>query len=106
MKKGLAALAFGPLALGMTEFVMMGILPDVAEGLNISIIQAGHLISAYALGVCCGAPLLTIAHKYSPKAILLALAGMMFLGAVLCSVAPNYHTLLVSRFIAGLPHGA
>lgn len=106
MKKGLAALAFGTLALGMTEFVMMGILPDVAEGLNISIIQAGHLISAYALGVCCGAPLLTIAHKYSPKAILLALAGMMFLGAVLCSVAPNYHTLLVSRFIAGLPHGA
>lgn len=106
MKKGLIALAFGTLALGMTEFVMMGILPDVAKGLDISIIQAGHLISAYALGVCCGAPLLTVAHKYSPKTILMGLACMMLLGAILCAMAPNYHVLLVSRFIAGLPHGA
>ncbi len=106
MKKGLVALAFGTLALGMTEFVMMGILPDVARGLDISIIQAGHLISAYALGVCCGAPLLTVAYKYSPKNILLTLVGMVLLGAVLCSVAPNYSLMLVSRFIAGLPHGA
>ena len=106
MKKGLAALAFGTLALGMTEFVMMGILPDVAKGLGISIIQAGHLISAYAIGVCCGAPMLTVAHKYDPKNILLVLAGMMLLGAVLCSVAPNYYVMLAARFIAGLPHGA
>lgn len=106
MKKGLAALAFGTLALGMTEFVMMGILPDVAKGLGISIIQAGHLISAYAIGVCCGAPMLTVAHKYGPKNILLVLAGMMLLGAVLCSVAPNYYVMLAARFIAGLPHGA
>lgn len=106
MKKGLIALAFGTLALGMTEFVMMGILPDVAKGLDISIIQAGHLISAYALGVCCGAPLLTVAHKYSPKTILMGLACMMLLGAILCSIAPSYYVLLVSRFIAGLPHGA
>lgn len=106
MKKGLIALAFGTLALGMMEFVMMGILPDIARGLDISIIQAGHLISAYAIGVCCGAPLLTIAHKYSPKGILLVLAGMMLLGAVLCAVAPNYGFMLAARFIAGLPHGA
>ena len=93
MKKGLIALAFGTLALGMTEFVMMGILPDV-------------LISAYAIGVCCGAPLLTVAHKYSPKRILLALAAMMLLGAVLCAVSPSYGMMLAARFIAGLPHGA
>lgn len=106
MKKGLIALAFGTLALGMTEFVMMGILPDVARGLGITITQAGHLISAYAIGVCCGAPLLTIAHKYSPKRILLALAAMMLLGAVLCAVSPSYGMMLAARFIAGLPHGA
>lgn len=106
MKKGLIALAFGTLALGMTEFVMMGILPDVAHGLNVSIVEAGHLISAYAIGVCCGAPLLVIAHKYSPKSILLFLGGMMLLGATLCSVATNYYMLLAARFIAGLPHGA
>lgn len=106
MKKGLAALAFGTLALGMAEFVMMGILPDVAHGLHISIVQAGHLISAYALGVCCGAPLLTVAHRYAPKHILLVLAAMMLVGATLCAVSPNYHVALVSRFVAGLPHGA
>lgn len=106
MKKGLVALAFGTLTLGMTEFVMMGILPDVARGLGIGIIEAGHLISAYALGVCCGAPLLTVAHKYSPKSILLSLAAMMLLGAVLCTFMPTYHLMLAARFIAGLPHGA
>lgn len=106
MKKSLVALAFGTLALGMTEFVMMGILPDVARGLGVSIIAAGRLISAYALGVCCGAPLLVVAHKYSPKAILLALAGLILLGSVLCAAAPSYGFMLAARFIAGLPHGA
>lgn len=106
MKKGLVALAFGTLALGMTEFLMMGILPDVANGLNVSIVEAGHLISAYALGVCCGAPLLTVVNKYSPKSILLFLVSLILLGAVLCSVATSYPVFLVSRFIAGLPHGA
>lgn len=106
MKKSLVALAFGTLALGMTEFVMMGILPDVAKGLGVSVVKAGHLISAYALGVCCGAPLLTVAHKYSLKSILLFLGGMMLLGATLCLLAPNYTVLLMARFIAGLPHGA
>ena len=53
MKKSLIALAFGTLGLGIAEFVMMGILPDVAKALNISIATAGHLISAYAIGVCC-----------------------------------------------------
>lgn len=106
MRKGLIALAFGTLALGMAEFVMMGILPDVAKGLDISIIEAGHLISAYAIGVCCGAPLLTVAHRYAPKRILMVLAAMMLAGAVLCASSPNYPVMLAARFIAGLPHGA
>lgn len=106
MKKSLIALAFGTLALGMTEFVMMGILADVAAGLKVSIPQAGHLVSAYAIGVSCGAPMLVIAHKYKPKNILLVLSCLIFVGAVLSSLAPNYGVLLLARFISGLPHGA
>lgn len=63
MKKSLIALAFGTLALGMAEFAMMGILPYVAADFGISIARAGHLISAYALGVCFGAPILVLAGK-------------------------------------------
>lgn len=106
MKKSLVALAFGTLALGIAEFVMMGILPDVARSLGISIPDAGHLISAYALGVCCGAPLLVIVHKYPLKNILLCLAGIILLGSTLAALSVNYWMLLVSRFISGLPHGA
>lgn len=106
MKKSLVALAFGTLALGIAEFVMMGILPDVARSLGVSIPDAGHLISAYALGVCCGAPLLVIVHKYPLKNILLCLAGIILLGSTLAALSVNYWMLLVSRFISGLPHGA
>ncbi len=106
MKKSLVALAFGTLALGIAEFVMMGILPDVARSLDVSIPDAGHLISAYALGVCCGAPLLVIVHKYPLKNILLCLAGIILLGSTLAALSVNYWMLLVSRFISGLPHGA
>ena len=72
MKKSLIALAFGTLALGMAEFVMMGILPDIARSLGVSIPEAGHLISAYALGVCFGAPLTVLVARTRPlKHILL-----------------------------------
>ena len=84
---------------------MMGILPDVARSLGVSIPDAGHLISAYALGVCCGAPLLVIVHKYPLKNILLCLAGIILLGSTLAALSVNYWMLLVSRFISGLPHG-
>ena len=67
MKKSLIALAFGTLGLGIAEFVMMGILPDVAKDLGISIPTAGHFISAYALGVCVGAPVLQ--PQYSPMPV-------------------------------------
>lgn len=63
MKKSLLALASGTLGLGIAEFVMMGILPNVASDMGISIPQAGHFISAYALGVCVGAPLAAAFHK-------------------------------------------
>ena len=78
MKKSLIALAFGTLALGMAEFVMMGILPDIARSLGVSIPEAGHLISAYALGVCIGAPAVVLIARRRPlKQILLILVAMI-----------------------------
>ena len=106
MKKSLIALAFGTLGLGIAEFVMMGILPDVARDLGISIATAGHLISAYALGVCVGAPMLILARRYHLKYILMFLVGVMMLGNVCAALSPNYWVMLVARFISGLPHGA
>ena len=101
MKKSLIALAFGTLGLGIAEFVMMGILPDVAKALNISIATAGHLISAYAIGVCVGAPLLIIARKYPLKNILLVLVSMIMLGNIIAASAPNYWILMLGRFSSG-----
>lgn len=106
MKKSLIALAFGTLALGIAEFVMMGILPDVARSLGVSIPEAGHLISAYAIGVCCGAPMLVVVHKYPLKNMLLCLACIILLGSTLAALSVNYWMLLAARFISGLPHGA
>ena len=106
MKKSLIALAFGTLGLGIAEFVMMGILPDVAKNLHISIATAGHLISAYALGVCVGAPMLILARKFPLKRILMGLVAIVMIGNICASLAPNYWVMLVARFISGLPHGA
>ncbi|WP_297674794.1 MFS transporter AraJ [uncultured Bacteroides sp.] len=106
MKKSLIALAFGTLGLGIAEFVMMGILPDVAKDLDISIPVAGHFISAYALGVCVGAPALILARKHPLKHILLALVTLIMVGNICAALAPNYWVLLLARFISGLPHGA
>lgn len=106
MKKSLIALAFGTLGLGIAEFVMMGILPDVAKDLGVSIPTAGHFISAYALGVCAGAPVLTLARKYPLKQILLALVALIIVGNLCAALAPSYWVLLAARFISGLPHGA
>ena len=106
MKKSLIALGFGTLCLGIAEFVMMAILPYVATDLHVSIPVAGHLISAYALGVCCGAPVLTLVRRYQLKHILLALVAVMMAGNLLAAVSPSYGLLLVARFVSGLPHGA
>ena len=106
MKKSLIALAFGTLGLGIAEFTMMGILPYVARDLNISIPVAGHFISAYALGVCAGAPMLIVARKRPLKHILLVLMALLLVGNLGAAMAPDYWLLLAARFISGLPHGA
>ncbi|PZR22176.1 MAG: MFS transporter [Flavobacterium psychrophilum] len=107
MKLSLLPLALGGLTIGITEFVMMGLLPDIAHDLNISIPQAGHLISAYALGVVIGAPLLVIAGRnFPPKKMLLAMAIMLTVFNALSIIAPGYNLLFASRFLSGLPHGA
>lgn len=106
MKKSLIALAFGTLGLGIAEFTMMGILPYVAKDLDVSISVAGHFISAYALGVCCGASFLILARKRPLKHILLALVTVMIVGNLSAAIAANYWMLLAARFLSGLPHGA
>lgn len=106
MKKSLIALGFGTLGLGIAEFVMMAILPYVARDLHVSIPTAGHLISAYALGVCAGAPLLTLARKWPLKNILLGLIGLMMIGNICAAFSPTYWFMIVARFVSGFPHGA
>jgi DHA1 family inner membrane transport protein len=101
------ALAMGGAGIGVTEFTMMGLLKEVEAGLGISTPEAGHLISAYALGVVVGAPLLAAAGAKLPRKYL-ALGLMLFFSLANLSsyVAPDYGTMLLSRFAAGLPHGA
>jgi DHA1 family arabinose polymer transporter-like MFS transporter len=107
MKKSLLALTLGGLGIGITEFVMMGLLPDIAKDLSITIPQAGHLISAYALGVVIGAPLLVvIAGSYPPKKILMVLILMFTVFNALSAFAPDYNMMFAARLLAGLPHGA
>ena len=103
MKKSLLALASGTLGLGIAEFVMMGILPNVARDLNISIPEAGHFISAYAIGVCVGAPLTVFVARTRPlKQILLGLAAIYVIGNLCAALAPEYWTLLLMRFVSGI----
>ena len=104
MKRSLIALAIGTFALGIAEFGMMGILGDVARDLDISIVKAGHLISAYSLGVAVGAPLLILLRKLPLRKLMLLLSAVIFLGNLAAALSPNYLFLLAARFIAGLPH--
>ncbi|EOR96331.1 major facilitator superfamily MFS_1 [Arcticibacter svalbardensis MN12-7] len=107
MKKSLIPLTLGGLGIGTTEFVMMGLLPDIAKDFQISIPVAGHLISAYALGVVIGAPLLVaLSSNIAPKKILLSLMAMFTIFNALSAFAPNNTFLLIARLLSGLPHGA
>ncbi|WP_030807857.1 MFS transporter [Streptomyces sp. NRRL F-2799] len=107
MPLALLALAVGAFGIGTTEFVMMGLLPDVADDLHISIPTAGHLVSAYALGVVIGAPLLAaVTARMSRRTVLIGLMAVFVLGNALSAFAPGYESLLVARFLSGLPHGA
>jgi DHA1 family inner membrane transport protein len=101
------ALAVGGLALGTGEFASMGLLPYVASSLKTSIPDMGHMISAYALGVVVGAPLITVLAARVPRRGLLVVLMIVFaLGNLASAVAPAYGPMIVARFVAGLPHGA
>jgi MFS transporter, DHA1 family, inner membrane transport protein len=101
------ALAVGGFGIGTTEFVAMGLLPDIASSLHVSEPTAGHVISAYALGVVVGAPLIAALTARMPrKTLLLALMVVFTLGNLASIFAPTYGSLMVARFIAGVPHGA
>jgi DHA1 family inner membrane transport protein len=101
------ALAMGGFAIGTTEFMAMGLLPQIADGVGVSIPTAGHLISAYALGVVVGAPVLAVAGARLPRrGLLVALMAAYAAANVLSAVAGSYGLLLFSRFLDGVPHGA
>lgn len=103
----LLALATGAFGIGITEFAPMGLLPDMAEGLGVSIPAAGLLVSAYALGVLIGAPLMTLTTGRVPRrTLLIALAGIFTLGNLLAAMADNYAMLLAARIVTSLNHGA
>lgn len=105
--KRIIPLAIGGLGIGTTEFTIMGLLPDMARSLGISIPEAGHLISAYAFGVVVGAPLLIgYSVKFPPKKVLIALMMIFTVFNALSAVAPDYTTMMIIRFLSGLPHGA
>ena len=101
------ALAMGGFAIGTTEFVTMGLLPEMAHTVHVSIPSAGHVISSYAAGVVVGAPLIAVfGAKLPRRGLLLALMAMFALGNALSAVATSYGMLVGARFFAGLPHGA
>ncbi|MCY7395865.1 MAG: MFS transporter [Nocardioides sp.] len=101
------ALAMGGFAIGTTEFVTMGLLPQIAAGVDVSIPSAGHLISAYALGVVVGAPVLAFYGARLPRrALLISLMAAYAFFNLLTSLATSYRMLTVARFLDGLPHGA
>ncbi|MBA4864759.1 MFS transporter [Streptomyces sp. PSKA54] len=107
MPLALLALAVGAFGIGTTEFVMMGLLPNVADDLHTSIPTAGHLVSAYALGVVIGAPLLAAVTARLPRRhVLIGLMVLFVAGNALSAAAPDYHWLVAARFVSGLPHGA
>lgn len=106
MKRSLLSLAMGTFALGIVEFGMMGILNDIAADLNINIVEAGHLISAYSAGVAVGAPALIFLRRLPLRRLMLLLAAVIAVGNALVALSPNFGCLLGARFIAGLPHGA
>ena len=106
MKKGLIALAAGAFALGFAEFVLMGIITNVAAGVGVTVPEAGGFISAYAIGVCFGTLILVFGHSIAPKRLLMAFMLLCFVGNAMAALAPSAGMLTVARFISGMPHGA
>ena len=103
----LLALALGGFAIGTTEFVTMGLLPDIAEGIDESIPTTGHLITAYAFGVVIGAPVIvSLGARLPKKELAIGLILALGLGNALTAVSSGYLPVMAARFVAGLPHGA
>ncbi|MEU7644263.1 MFS transporter [Streptomyces huasconensis] len=107
MPLALLALAIGAFGIGTTEFVIMGLLPEVAGDFGVSIPTAGFLVTGYALGVVLGAPLMTVlGTKISRKRMLMLLMGLFIAGNLLSAVAPVFGVMLAGRVVASLAHGA
>ena len=107
MPVALLALALSAFAIGTTEFVIMGLLPEVARDLQVSIPSAGWLISGYALGVAIGAPIMALLTARLPrKKTLILLMVIFIIGNLLCALAYNYHLLMLARIVTALCHGA
>jgi DHA1 family inner membrane transport protein len=101
------ALAVGSFGIGTGEFAIMGLLPDVASSFDITTAQAGYVISAYALGVVVGAPVIAvIGAKVRRRDLLLVLMGLFALGNIASAIAPSFESFMLMRFLSGLPHGA
>lgn len=116
VRLALLALALGGFGIGTTEFVAMGLLPEIAQDLRAALwasspelatAEAGHLISAYALGVVVGAPTIaTLGARLPRRGLLLGLAVAFTVATAVSALAPTYESVMVARFVAGLPHGA
>jgi MFS transporter, DHA1 family, inner membrane transport protein len=107
LRLAILALALGGFGIGTNEFVAMGLLPDIAASLHVTEPTAGHVISAYALGVVIGAPVIAaLSARVSRKVLLLSLMTVFTLGNVATVFAPTYGVLVAARFVSGLPHGA
>ena len=101
------ALAVGSFGIGTGEFAIMGLLPNLAQEFNVTTPQAGHAISAYALGVVVGAPIIAVlAAKLARQTLLLLLMAVFAVGNVVSAVAPTFESFVLLRFLSGLPHGA
>jgi DHA1 family inner membrane transport protein len=101
------ALACGGFGIGTGEFAIMGLLPNVADTFSVTTPQAGYVISAYALGVVVGAPIIAVlAAKMARRTLLLLVMGIFAIGNILSAIAPTFETFTIMRFITGLPHGA
>src|SRR6201992_4242493 len=107
MRKPLLALAVSAFGIGTSEFIIMGLLPDLARDFNVSIPKTGILVSGYALSVTLGSPLVALAlARMDRKRALLILMVMFVAGNMLCALAPNFLLLLLARILTALCHGA
>lgn len=107
MPRALVALAIGAFAIGSTEFVVIGLLPQIADGLSVTIPAMGLLITAYAIGVMVGAPTLTaLSSRLTTRQTLMSLMGVFILGNSLSALAPSYSVLMMARVVTALAHGS